>query len=112
MSSNQRQIIAQVKFTYSPLVKAFEKQTKTIEEQGKKQIDAITNQNKRSEAVTNNKRLEALTNENIYKGIFDQMTKQKFDEIRELIEEINHCYLKYYFKGDIAKKGFHISIMV
>ena len=40
------------------------------------------------------------------------MTKQKFDEIRELIEEINHCYLKYYFKGDIAKKGFHISIMV
>ena len=32
---NQRQIIEQVKFTYCPLGKAFEKQTKTIEEQGK-----------------------------------------------------------------------------
>ena len=32
--SNQRQIIEQAKFTYSPLGKAFEKQTKTFEEQG------------------------------------------------------------------------------
>ena len=43
LSSNQRQIIEQAKFTYSPLEKAFEKQTKTIEEQGRKQIDAIKN---------------------------------------------------------------------
>ena len=33
-SSNQ-QIIEQVRFTYSPLGKAFEKQIKTIEDQGK-----------------------------------------------------------------------------
>ena len=33
-------MIEQAKFTYSPLGKAFEKQTKTIEEQGKKQIQA------------------------------------------------------------------------
>ena len=31
----------QAKFTYSPLGKAFEKQTKTIEDQGKKQVDAL-----------------------------------------------------------------------
>ena len=31
----------QVKFTYSPLGKAFEKQTKIIEDQGEKQIKAI-----------------------------------------------------------------------
>ena len=36
LSSNQRQIIEQAKFTYSPLGKAFEKQTKTIKDQGKK----------------------------------------------------------------------------
>ena len=36
LPSNQQQIIEQVKFTYSPLGKAFEKQTKTIEDQGKK----------------------------------------------------------------------------
>ena len=33
---NQQQIIEQTKFTYSPLGKAFEKQIKTIEDQGKK----------------------------------------------------------------------------
>ena len=32
---NQKQIIEQAKFTYSPLGKAFEKQTKTIEDQEK-----------------------------------------------------------------------------
>ena len=34
LPSNQSQIIEQAKFTYSPLGKAFEKQTKTIEDQG------------------------------------------------------------------------------
>ena len=43
---DQSRIIEQETFTYSPLGKTFEKQTKTIEEQGKKQIDAIRNQNK------------------------------------------------------------------
>ena len=38
LPSNQRQIIEQAKFTYSPLGKAFEKQIKTIEDQGKNQI--------------------------------------------------------------------------
>ena len=34
LTYNQKQIIRQAKFTYSPLDKAFEKQTKTIENQG------------------------------------------------------------------------------
>ena len=41
LPSNQQQIIEQVKFTYSPLEKAFEKQTKTIKGQGEKQIKTI-----------------------------------------------------------------------
>ena len=41
LPSTQQQIIEQVKFTYSPLGKAFEKQTKTIEDQGKKQVGAL-----------------------------------------------------------------------
>ena len=53
LASNQRQIIEQAKFTYSPLGTAFEKQKKKIEEEGKKHIDAITNQNKRIVALTN-----------------------------------------------------------
>ena len=39
--SNQQQIIERATFTYSPLGKAFETQTKTIEDQGKKQIGVL-----------------------------------------------------------------------
>ena len=41
LPSNQQQIIEQAKFTYSPLVKASEKQTQTIKDQGKQQIDPL-----------------------------------------------------------------------
>ena len=41
LPSNQQQIIQQAKFNYSPLGKAFEKQIKTIKDQGKKQLKAI-----------------------------------------------------------------------
>ena len=41
MPSNQKQTIKQAKFIYSPLGKAFEKQVKTIEDQGKKQVNAL-----------------------------------------------------------------------
>ena len=41
LPSNQQQIIEQVKFTYFSLGKAFQKQTKTTEDQGKKQVDAL-----------------------------------------------------------------------
>ena len=34
LPSNQKQIIEQAKFTYSPLGRAFEKQTKTVEDHG------------------------------------------------------------------------------
>ena len=46
LPSNQKQTIEQAKFTYSPLGKAFEKQTKTIEDQGKNRISAIKEQGK------------------------------------------------------------------
>ena len=41
MPSNQKQVIEQAKFTYSPLGKAFEKQRKTIQDQGEKQVKAL-----------------------------------------------------------------------
>ena len=41
LPSNQQQIIQQAKFNYSPLGKALEKQRKTIEDQGEKQVDAL-----------------------------------------------------------------------
>ena len=41
LPSNQQQIIEQARFTYSPLGKAFEKQVKTMEDQGQKQVEAL-----------------------------------------------------------------------
>ena len=41
LPSYQKQIIKQVKFTYSPLGKVFEKQTKTIGDPGQEQVDIL-----------------------------------------------------------------------
>ena len=41
LPSNQQQIIQQAKFNYFPSGKALEKQRKTIEDQGEKQVDAL-----------------------------------------------------------------------
>ena len=38
---NQSRVIEQAKFTYSPLGNTFEKQMKAIENQGKKQVEAL-----------------------------------------------------------------------
>ena len=49
-------IIQQAKFTYSLLGKAFEKQTKIIEDQGKKKIDALNSlKSKELDAIKNTK---------------------------------------------------------
>ena len=44
LRSNQQQVMEQAKFTYSPLEKAFEKQIKSIEDQGENPIKAIQDQ--------------------------------------------------------------------
>ena len=46
LPSNQRQIILKAMFTYTPLGKTFEKQTKTIEDQEKKLKKAIEDNKK------------------------------------------------------------------
>ena len=45
LPSNQHQIIEQARFTYSPLGNSFEKQIKTIEDQGQKQVEVLNNLN-------------------------------------------------------------------
>ena len=66
LPSNQQEIIEQAKFTYSPLGKAFEKQIKTIEDQGKKQVNALENlkpkeQTKPIQDKSNNQSKAAIT---------------------------------------------------
>ena len=57
LPSNQQQVIEQAKFTYSSLRKAFEKQIKTTEDQGKKQVDALQSlkPKEQTKSIENNK---------------------------------------------------------
>ena len=41
------------------------------------------------------------------KKIFEELVKERFDEITELINEINYNYLIYYFKGNAARKKYN-----
>ena len=53
LPSNQQQIIEQAKFAYSLLGKAFEKQTKTIKDQGEKSTEAIQDTKKQLANINN-----------------------------------------------------------
>ena len=64
LPSNQQQIIQQAKFNYSPLGKAIEKQIKTIEDQGGKQIKAIQD-NKKQLTNTKGATIKNIIPENI-----------------------------------------------
>ena len=64
LPSNQQQIIEQAKFTDSPLGKAFEKQIKTIEDQGQKQVEALKEQAKAYEEKSDNQLLMKKKNFN------------------------------------------------
>ena len=91
LPSNQQQIIEQAKFTYSPLRKAFEKQIKTIEGQGEKQIDVLKDLKPKAITYDDDESLEQK--EESYNKLFDK----KLDEIQELSREIDYKNLNYNF---------------
>ena len=96
LPSNQQQIIEQAKFTYSPLGKAFEKQTKTIKDQGEKQIKVIQDNNEQLVSINNddhdyeNKLLLSKERE-IFKNIYNK----RLAKIEELSKKIDYNNLTY-----------------
>ena len=81
LPSNQQQIIEQTKFTYSPLGKAFEKQIKTIEDQGKKQVDALENLKDTNKQVVNiNDDYEDKLLHSKEREIFRNIYNKRFDK--------------------------------
>ena len=98
LPSNQRQIIEQAKFTYSSLGKAFYKQTKTIKDQGIKQVKAIQD----------NKQLVNINNDDDYKDklllskereIFKDIYNKRLDKIEEINNKIDFNNLNYVAVG-------------
>ena len=74
LPSNQQQIIEQAKCTYSPLGKTFEKQMKTTEDQGQKQVDALENLKPKKETKMN---ADKSNNQQKPKIIFNKLIEEK-----------------------------------
>ena len=87
LSSNQQQIIEQAKFTYSPLEKAFEKQIKTIEDQGKKLVEALNT------LKSNNQ----LTSEDVIpkNALNNDEAEKELDKIKEIEKNVGREKLIY-----------------
>ena len=82
--SNQQQIIKQAKFTNSPLGKAFEKQIKTIKDQGEKKIKAIQDQGRVKtikEYIYDNEDTPLISKQN---EIFNELVDKRLEEIVDL----------------------------
>ena len=98
LTSNQQQLIEKARFTYSPVGKAFEKQIKTIEDEGEKQVDAL-------KKLKPKKQAKAITyksdddNTLISKEIYDDILEERMDEILKMGRGINYSNLVYDFKG-------------
>ena len=65
-------------------------------------MNAIANQNKRLTPLTNKD-----DHQDNYKEIFEELVKEKFDEIKELTYEIKNDDLIYYFTSNTARKRFY-----
>ena len=112
LPSNQQQIIQQAKFNYSPLGKAIEKQIKTIQDQGEKQVvaleslnvpnkklssikDFIPIENLNPEIINEIKRIEEIEkkvdrNKMVYKGSNKTYDFRNFKKIRTFGNEIRN----------------------
>ena len=106
LPSNQQQIIDQVKFTYSPLVKAFEKQIKTIKDQGEKQIKAIQDQGHVKTIKKYDYDAEDTPFFSKRKELFNELVDERFEKITDLDKKVNNDDLIYRCKGNIADAKF------
>ena len=107
LPSNQQQIIQQAKFNYSPLGKAIEKQRKTIEDHGKKKV----------EAIQDNKQLVNI-NKDDYKDklllskereIFKDISNKELNKIEEMNNKIGYDDLDYVILSKDMEYNFSIE---
>ena len=104
LPSNQQQIIEQAEFTCSPLGKAFEKQIKTIEDQGEKQIDALKDlkpkeQTKPIEDKSNNQPKATI--------IFNELINERKKIMSELYDSVDYNNLKFEYVGPTKDVSFY-----
>ena len=103
LPSNQQQTIEQAKFIYFPLGKAIEKQIKTIEDQGEKQVQALKDlKPKEQKAIENESGNEFL----MQKETYNRLLWKRLNEVQEISKEIDFNILIYYLKGFSSAVNF------
>ena len=90
-------IIEQAKFTYSPLGKAFEKQVETIEDQGKKQVEALENLKSKEQTKANKDKPEEINNQPRATIIFNELISKRKKIMSDLYDTVdkNKLYFGY-----------------
>ena len=90
LPSTQQQIIEQTKFTYSPLGRVFDKQIKTIEDQGKKQVDALNTLKSDNKIII--KKYTYDPNDTLFiskqKEIFNKLVDERLAKITDLDKKV------------------------
>ena len=104
LPSNQQQIIEQASFTYSLLGKAFQKQIKTTEDQGLKQVDALQKlkpkeETQPSEDKSNNKSKATI--------IFNGLINKRKTIMSELHDSVDYDNLKFEYIGPTNHVSFY-----
>ena len=107
LPSNQQQIIQQAKFTYSPSGKAFKKQIKTIQDQGKKQVKA-TQDNKQLVNINKDDYKDKLLHSR-EREIFKDIYNKRLDKIEEMNNEIDYDDLDYAVLSKDMEYNFSIE---
>ena len=106
LPSNQSQIIEQAKFPYSPVGKAFEKQTKTIEDQRKKQIKALENRAEKRFLDTNKKLIASL----FPKDVLNEKATYELNKMVKMENKLNRDDFIYNKTGNKKQdKTYHFQ---
>ena len=95
LPSNQQQIIQHAKITYSPLGRALEKQRKTIEDQGKKQVvalESLKDPNKKLPSIKDFIPMENLNPEIINEIKKNEEIEKQVDRNKMVYEGSNKTY--------------------
>ena len=104
LPSNQQQIMEQTKFTYSPLGKAFEKQVKTIEDQGKKQVDVLKDLKEKEQTKLIEDKSSNQSNATI---IFNYLINKRKKIMSELHDSVDYNNLKFEYVGPTKDVSFY-----
>ena len=94
----------QTKFTYSPLGKDFEKQVKTIEDQGKKQVNVLKDLKEEEQT----KPIEdKSSNQSKATFIFNNLINKRKKIMSELHDSVDYNNLKFEYVGPTKDLSFY-----